>query len=84
MIASDAEADAQLETSVITFLRGAGGVESSRNVGRHLASEGLLTELKQRYAGLFHFLQKHEESFQLVMPAEPGVLEYQVHLKPYE
>ena len=56
------------------------GVASSRNVGRHLAAYGLLAALKQRYAGLFHFLQKNDELFTVVLPEERGAVEYRVHL----
>jgi hypothetical protein len=51
-------------------------------IGRRLASLGLLISLKKRHAGLFHFLQAHADVFGVVLPhgRTAGRLEYQVHL----
>ena len=72
--------EARLVQTVVSYLEGRDGVASSRNVGRHLAAYGLLAALKQRYAGLFHFLQKNDELFTVVLPEERGAVEYRVHL----
>ena len=74
-------ADADLTHSVVRLLElASGGKASSRDVGRHLAAAGLLAPLKLRYAGLFNFLQRHDDLFVLELPAERGVLEYEVQL----
>lgn len=73
--------DETLQSSVVEYLEASGGVASSRNVGRHLAAAGLLNHLKREHAGLFHFLQKHESAFRVVLPSEPGALEYEVRLR---
>lgn len=79
--AGDGADDEQLMRAVRSYLEAeASGVASSRNVGRHLAAEGLLNTLKARYAGLFHFLQQHSEHFRVELPTERGALEYQVFL----
>ena len=78
---SGSSADTSVTDTVVRYLEGCGGVASSRNVGRHLAAEGLLFTLKQKHAGLFHFLQKHDHLFQVVLPEERGALEYEVRLK---
>ena len=60
------------------------GGESSRNVGRHLAARGLLTALKARYSGLFHFLQAKPETFALDLNKrgdDKSGLEYYVRLE---
>ena len=80
----EAQADideTRLQQSVVTFLTRSGGSQSSRNVGRHLAQQGLLAALKAKHAGLFHFLQRNDELFRVELPSENGALEYQVHLK---
>ena len=62
-------ADRALLECVAGYLgRQPGGAASSRNVGRHLASSQLLVTLKQRYSGLYHFLQAHDEHFRIVIP----------------
>ena len=76
----DEEADELLVSSVVQFLEREGGTASSRNVGRHLAAANLLQRMKRSYAGLYHFLQKHDDRFTLVLPTGRGELEYQVHL----
>ena len=67
------------------FLSSNGGGESSRNVGwRHLAARGLLTALKARYSGLFHFLQAKPETFALDLNKrgdDKSGLEYYVRLE---
>ena len=73
--------DRELVATVTAYLEGAGGSQSSRNVGRHLAARGQLQQLKDRYSGLFHFLQGHPAIFRLELPADRGVLEYGVHLR---
>lgn len=75
------EDDQQVADTVVQYLEGCGGVASSRNVGRHLAAEGLLVALKRKHAGLFHFLQRHDNLFAVVLPSERGALEYEVRLK---
>ena len=77
------EAERLLQESVRAFLLEEGGVASSRNVGRHLASRGQLAKLKQRFSGLFHFLQRNDQLFRIVLPSDdkgPQMLEYQVGL----
>ena len=73
--------DRELVATVTAYLEGAGGSESSRNVGRHLAARGQLQQLKERHSGLFHFLQQHSDAFRLELPENRGVLEYGVHLR---
>ena len=55
-----------------------GGVSSSRDVGRNLAAVGLLSVLKERHAGLYHFLQAHSADFRVEMRSDrsSGALEY--------
>ena len=80
----DAAQDAELEAAVKEFLSSNGGGESSRNVGRHLAARGLLTALKARYSGLFHFLQAKPETFALDLNKrgdDKSGLEYYVRLE---
>ena len=80
----DAAQDAELEAAVKEFLSANGGGESSRNVGRHLAARGLLTALKARYSGLFHFLQAKPETFALDLNKrgdDKSGLEYYVRLE---
>ena len=72
--------DSQLVSSVVAFLEANGGVASSRNVGRHLAAQNLLQPMKRSHSGLYHFLQKHDDHFTLVLPTANGALEYQVSL----
>lgn len=72
--------DGQLVSSVVSFLESNGGMASSRNVGRHLAAQNLLQPMKRSHAGLYHFLQKHDQHFTLVLPTASGALEYEVHL----
>ena len=77
------EAESLLQESVRAFLLEQGGVASSRNVGRHLASRGQLAKLKQQFSGLFHFLQRNDQLFRIVLPSDdkgPQMLEYQVGL----
>ena len=77
------EAETLLQESVRAFLLEQGGVASSRNVGRHLASRGQLAKLKQQFSGLFHFLQRNDQLFRIVLPSDdkgPQMLEYQVGL----
>ena len=77
------EAERLLQESVRAFLLEEGGVASSRNVGRLLASRGQLAKLKQRFSGLFHFLQRNDQLFRIVLPSDdkgPQMLEYQVGL----
>ena len=67
----------------VAILLEQGGVASSRNVGRHLASRGQLAKLKQQFSGLFHFLQRNDQLFRIVLPSDdkgPQMLEYQVGL----
>ncbi|KOO22140.1 conserved unknown protein [Chrysochromulina tobinii] len=74
------EAETLLQESVRAFLLEQGGVASSRNVGRHLASRGQLAKLKQQFSGLFHFLQRNDQLFRIVLPSDdkgPQMLEYQ-------
>ena len=80
-VAGGSSADTSVTDTVVRYLEGCGGVASSRNVGRHLAAEGLLFTLKQKHAGLFHFLQKHDHLFQVVLPEERGALEYEVRTR---
>lgn len=73
--------ETKLQQSVVGYLAGQPGCQaSSRDVGRHLAAQGLLATLKERHAGLFHFLQRNSQLFEVVLPEERGALEYKVHL----
>ena len=72
--------DHLLLESVRSYLQSVGGSASSRDVGRRLAADGLLKELKKQHSGLFHFLQRYSHEFSLQMPTEKGVLEYEVRL----
>jgi len=74
--------EGELVRAVCDCLSSSGGASSSRMIGRKLASLGLLTSLKTRHAGLFHFLQAHADVFGVELPhgRTAGRLEYQVRL----
>lgn len=81
----DTAMDQMLIGTVTRYLSVSGGSESSRNIGRHLATRGQLQHLKQLYSGLFHFLQTHGELFRIELPSSSdrsaNSFEYQVFLK---
>ena len=69
-----------LQGAVVAYLESKDGSASSRDIGRYLAARGQLQELKNRYSGLFHFLQRHDRLFRIELPTESNALEYRVHL----
>ena len=65
--------EARLVQTVVSYLEeGRRCVEQKRRPASRRV--WLLAALKQRYAGLFHFLQKNDELFTVVLPEERGAV----------